>query len=49
MSIKKLGDLAQRLEVLDDLIANVRPLHLDYDRATIAHVGAMHLGQGSGG
>ena len=40
------GDLAQRLQVLDDLLADARALHLDRDLAPVAQRRAVHLAQG---
>ncbi len=48
MSIKKLGDLTQRFEILDDLFANVRPLNFNHNLPTVAHTCPVHLGQRGG-
>ena len=45
MRVDKLGNLRERFKIFNDLFADAGALHLYYYGATIAHGGAMHLGQ----
>src|SRR4030095_9828276 len=46
MSVKEFGDLAQRFQIFNYLLADVWPLYFDDDFATVAHMREVHLGQG---
>jgi hypothetical protein len=45
MLVEEVGNFFEGLEVFNDLVANVRSLHLYDDRAAVAHGSQMHLGQ----
>ena len=42
-AVEDAGNLRERLEVLENLFVNVRPLHLDDDRPSVAERRSMHL------
>ncbi len=45
MRVDEAGDFFQGVQIVDDLIAHVWPLNLDYDRATIAQISAVDLSE----
>ena len=48
MLVEELRDLGERVEVVDDLLADAGPLDLDRDRAAVAQRRAVHLAERCG-
>ena len=49
MLVEQRGDLGERLQVLDDHLPHVGPLHLDRHLPPVAQGGAVHLAERAGG
>ena len=49
VAVQELGDVLQRVQVGDDLLADARALHLDGHLRPVAQAGAVHLPQRGGG